>query len=188
MLPAPQTVKPYIGEQTNDLREGRVSARTAKSNQLRGLLLEYGLPLPKGSAALKEAVPATLEDAENGLSGPAREVLHSLFWEWLALDAQVAEADGWVQQVSSHLEASRRLQGIPGIGPVIALALLALVGDGHTFPNCRSLAAWSGLTPQQRSTGGKTRLGGMTKHGHRSRGSFVGKQCSGVQRVSYLVS
>jgi transposase len=203
LLLAPQAVKPYIGEQKNDLRdargiceaagrpelqaqavriksvtesdwqmlirvrEGRVSARTAKSNQIRGLLLEYGLPVAQGAAALKAQVPAILEDAENGLSVQAREVLHSLYWEWVALDTQVAEADAWVQRLSAELEASRRLQKIPGIGPVIALALLALVGGGRTFPNCRSLAAWLGLTPKQHSTGGKTRLGEMTKQGQR---------------------
>lgn len=199
VLMAPQAVKPYIGEQKNDLRdargiceaagrpsiqpvriktaaesdlqmvvrvrEGRVAARTAKSNQIRGLLLEYGLPIPKGTAALKQHLPAILEDAENGLSVQAREVLDSLYWEWIAADTQVAEADGWIRRLERELLASRKLQRIPGIGPIIALALIALVGDGRTFKNGRALAAWLGLTPKQHSTGGKSRLGAMTKHG-----------------------
>ncbi|WP_166642590.1 IS110 family RNA-guided transposase [Methylocaldum gracile] len=198
-LLAPQAVKPYIGEQKNDLRdargiceaagrpkiqpirvksvaesdlqmvvrvrEGRVAARTAKSNQLRGFLAEYGLTLPRGAAALESHVPALLEDAENGLSAQAREVLASLYREWQAAEAEVAEADGWVRRLTREIAASQRLQRIPGIGPIIALALLALLGDGRGFRTGRALAAWLGLTPNQRSTGGKTRLGSITKHG-----------------------
>jgi len=200
VLMAPQAVKPYIGEQKNDLRdargiceaagrptirpvrvksvaesdlqmvvrvrEGRVAARTAKSNQLRGLVLEYGIVIPKGSAALKDRLPALLEDAENGLSAQARQVLDSLYREWLVVDGLVQEADQWLRNLERELPASRRLQSIPGIGPVIALALLAVAGDGRTFKNGRALAAWLGLTPKQHSSGGKQRLGQMTKQGN----------------------
>lgn len=198
LLP-PQAVKPYIGEQKNDLRdargiceaagrptiqpvrlksvadsdlqmvvrvrEGRVAARTAKSNQIRGFLLEYGLPIPRSAAALQQQVPTLLEDVENGLSAAAREVLSSLLWEWRAADAQVLEADEWIRRLERALPASRTLQKIPGIGPVIALAWLALVGDGRQFKTGRAVAAWLGLTPRQRSSGGRTRLGHLTKHG-----------------------
>jgi transposase len=199
MLLPPQAVKPYIGEQKNDLRdargiceaagrptiqpvrlksvadsdlqmvvrvrEGRVTARTAKSNQIRGFFQEYGLSIPRGAAALKQQVPAILEDAENGLSAAAREVLSSLLWEWRAAEAQVLEADAWIRRLERDRPASRTLQKIPGIGPVIALAWLALVGDGRQFKSGRAVAAWLGLTPRQRSSGGKTRLGHLTKHG-----------------------
>jgi transposase len=198
-LLAPQAVKPYIGEQKNDLRdargiceaegrpaiqpvrlkrmiesdlqmvvrvrESRVAARTAKSNQIRGFLLEYGLAIPRGAAALQQHLPAILEDAKNGLSGPAREVLSSLYWEWRAAEAQVEEADEWIRRLERDLPANRVLPRIPGIGPVIALAWLALVGDGRQFKTGRAVAAWLGLTPRQRSSGGKTRLGHLTKHG-----------------------
>ena len=199
LLLAPQAVKPYIGEQKNDLRdargiceaggrpnlipvrvksvmesdlqmivrvrEGRVADRTAKSNQIRGFLLEYGIPIPLGLAAFKEQLPLILEDAENGLSARVRPVLDSLYQAWLAADALVREADRWLQEAGREQTACQRLQAIPGIGPVIALALLALIGDGRQFKNGRAVAAWLGLTPKQRSSGGKQRLGQMTKQG-----------------------
>ena len=199
MLLPPQAVKPYIGEQKNDLRdargiceaagrpviqpvrlktvaesdlqmvvrvrEGRVAARTAKSNQIRGFLGEYGIAMARGAVALKRQVPEILEDGENGLSGQAREVLSSLYWEWQALQAQVEAADEWIQRLQKALPASRALQRIPGIGPVIALAWLALVGDGQQFQNGRQLAARLGLPPRQRSSGGKAKLGKLTQHG-----------------------
>lgn len=199
MLLAPQAVKPYIGEQKNDLRdacgiceaagrpkmvavrvktetesdlqmivrsrEGRVADRTAKSNQIRGFLLEYGISVPMGVANFKGCIPRILEDAQNGLSARARQVLNSLHQEWLATDALVAEADSWLVEAGREQAACQRLQTIPGIGPVTALALLALLGDGLQFANGRAVAAWLGLTPRQHSSGGKSRLGRMTKHG-----------------------
>lgn len=199
MLLAPAAVKPYIGEQKNDLRdargsceaggrpnlipirvktvmesdlqlivrvrEGRVADRTAKSNQMRGFLLEYGIPVPRGLAALQAQVPLLLEDAENGLTVRTRQVLESLYQAWLEADALVAEADRWLQEAGREQAACRRLQAVSGIGPVIALARLALIGDGRHFKNGRAVAAWWGLTPKQRSSGGKQRLGQMTQQG-----------------------
>ena len=199
MLLAPQAVKPYIGEQKNDLRdacgiceaagrpkmnpvrvktvtesdlqmivrtrEGRVANRTAKSNQIRSFLLEYGIPVPMGVARFQEHIPLILEDAENGLSARARQALDSLHQEWLATHEWVVEAERWLQEAVREQAVCHRLQTVPGIGPVTALALLALIGDGLQFKNGRAVAAWLGLTPKQRSSGGKCRLGALTKQG-----------------------
>jgi transposase len=149
------------------VRQRLVIERTAKANQLRGLLAEFGIVLPQSFCALERGVPEVLADAENGLSDRLRERFSYLFSHLRELCATVRE---WEQEILAwHRESplSRRLDQIPGIGPLGASALVASIGDIRTFKNGRQLAAWLGLVPRQDSSGGKTRLLGISKRGDR---------------------
>jgi len=149
------------------VRQRLVMDRTAKANQLRGLLAEFGIVLPQGLHRLRHLMPEILADAENGLSCRSRERFSYLFSHLRELDAAVIE---WERQIVAwHREnpLSRRLDKIPGIGPLGASALVASMGDARTFKNGRQLAAWLGLVPRQDSSGGKTRLLGISKRGDR---------------------
>ena len=146
-------------------RQGFVTARTAQANQIRGLLAKFGLVMPKGMAALKQRLPDTLEDAENGLPDACRELMQTLSAHLNELHRQVEAITQRIAMAHQANPLSRRLAQIPGIGPVIATARLAAIGDIREFASGRQLAAWLGLVPKQSSTGGKTRLLGISKRG-----------------------
>jgi transposase len=123
--------------------------------------------MPQGLHRLRDLMPEILADAENGLSCRLRERFSDLFSHLRELDVTVIE---WERQIVAwHREnpLSRRLDKIPGIGPLGASALVASMGDVRTFKNGRQLAAWLGLVPRQDSSGGKTRLLGISKRGDR---------------------
>jgi transposase len=146
-------------------RQGFVGARTAQANQIRGLLYELGVVIPKGLRHLEQRLPEILEDAENGLPGVSRELFARLFEHLRELGANVRALEDQIKAWHRESEASRRLEGIPGIGALTASALVASVGDAKTFKNGRQLAAWLGLVPRQASSGGKERLLGISKRG-----------------------
>jgi transposase len=146
-------------------RQGFVSARTAQSNQLRGLLSEFGIVMPKGISTLQRRMPQILEDAENGLLGSSRELFARLYTHFKELDRQVDELEGQIKAWHRGNIASRRLEAIPGIGPLSASALVASIGDAKAFKNGRQLAAWLGLVPRQHSSGGNELLLGISKRG-----------------------
>jgi transposase len=146
-------------------RQSFVWARTAQANQLRGLLAEFGLVIPKGMYALRQKMPAILEDAENGLAGASRELFARLFDHLRDLDRQVKELEAQIRTWHGQSASSKRLQAVPGIGPLTASALVASVGDAKSFKNGRQLAAWLGLVPRQHSSGNKERLLGISKRG-----------------------
>ncbi|MEJ5991665.1 IS110 family transposase [Ramlibacter sp. PS3R-8] len=147
------------------LREAYKEERTGCINRIRGLLSEFGLVFPKGPAALRTHLSATLEDASNELPGSARLVLDRAFTHWRALDEEVAWCDAQIAMHAKEDGQARQLQPIPGIGPVSASALIASVGDLRQFRSAGQFAAWLGLVPRQNSSGGKTSLGGITKRG-----------------------
>ena len=149
------------------IRSELVRQRTAKANQIRGLLAEYGVIVPVGINALRRALPEIQEDVENGLSDLFRRLLIGLQADLIELDRRVDQLDGEIQAAAKENETARRLQSIPGIGPITATALAASVGDGRQFQHGRDLAAWLGLPPGQHSSGGKDRLLGMSKRGDR---------------------
>lgn len=142
-----------------------ISQRTAQINQVRGLLLEYGIVLPQGAYVVRKALPAILEDAENGLSFAMRELLDDLRAALTRLDERIAGYDRKITLMAKHNDACRVLMTIPGIGPLIATALIAAVGDVRVFNSGREMAAWLGLVPRQRSTGGRPILGRISKRG-----------------------
>jgi len=147
------------------IRSELVRQRTAKANQIRGLLSEYGIVVPTGIGTLRRAIPEIQEDAENGLSSLFRRALEGLRRDLEVFDTRVAELDAEIVQVAVNDETAQRLQSIPGIGPMGATALVAAFGDARQFARGRDLAASLGLTPGQHSSGGKERLLGMTKRG-----------------------
>lgn len=139
--------------------------RSAKANQIRGLVTEYGLVAPKKLVQLRMAIPDWLEDAENGLSGGFRRLLDGLWHDLMALDQRMTQFDGEIAQIANTDPVAKRLQQLRGVGPVIATALVATVGDAKHFAKGREMAVSLGLTPRQNSSGGKERLLGISKRG-----------------------
>ena len=148
------------------VREGFIKARTAQANQLRGLLSEFGLIVPQGMARLMKEVKGVIADEENGLPVLMRHLAQRLLSHLLELDRQVQEIDNQVRELSRQSSVCRRLEQVPGIGPITATALVATVGENiRQSKNGRQLAAFLGLVPKQHSSGGKQRLQGISKHG-----------------------
>jgi transposase len=148
-------------------RQGFVKARTAQANQIRGLLAEYGFAIPQGIGHIAKRVPEIIEDGENELPGNFRRLIQRLVDHLKELDRQVGELEREIQQWHRDNPLSQKLVKIPGIGPITATALIATVGDARQFENGRQLAAWLGIVPKQHSTGGKSRLLGISKRGDR---------------------
>ena len=143
-----------------------LSQRSAQVNQIRGLLAEYGIVIGQGRRRVRGCLPGILEDAENGLSVEFRELLQGLYEELVHLDERIDKFDQRLEQLSRENARCRRLLMLAGIGPLMATALVAAVGDDvGVFKNGRQLAAWLGLVPRQCSTGGKTQLLGISKRG-----------------------
>jgi transposase len=146
-------------------REGFVRHRTAQVNQLRGLLMEFGIVFAKGIAAARAGIPRVLADETNELPVRARHLLRRLFDHLCELDRQVKAIEEQLQVWHRDDPASQRLRKIPGIGFVTATALVASIGDAKAFKNGRQFSAWLGLVPKQYSSGGKQTLGRISKRG-----------------------
>jgi transposase len=149
------------------VRERWVMRRTAVVNQIRSLLLERGLTLPKGRRYVDQQLPRILEDGELRLSGSFRVLLAQLKIELEQLTARIEEMDRVIQKTAKENEDCQRLTEIPGVGPVTATALIAAVGNASTFRKGRNLAAWMGIVPGEYSTGGKQKLLGISKRGNK---------------------
>jgi len=146
-------------------RQGFVKARTAQSNQIRGLLSEFGIVIPQGIRSIMNQMPEILEDGENGLPGMMRTLLERLMENLKEMNRQVEELEKQIVLWHRENEASRRLAEISGIGPITASAIVATVGKAKEFKSGRQLAAWMGLVPRQHSSGGKQNLLGISKRG-----------------------
>lgn len=143
------------------VRQGWVSARTAVINRLRGLLSEFGIVLPLKAKTVRTRAAEHLDE----LPGWTQTACRDLLAELRHLDEQVDAYDGHIRMMAAADDRARQLMAVPGIGPTTASALLASIGNGHDFDNGRQLAAWLGLVPGQYSSGGKNRLGRITKAG-----------------------
>ena len=160
-----KTVEQQDIQAIHRVRSELIGHRTAKANQIRGLVAEYGLVAPQQLARLRAAVPDWLEDAENGLTGRFRALLNGL-WNYLkTLDHRAAELDHEINIIAQSDPVAKRLQQLRGVGPIVATALVAAVGNAEQFANGRQMAASLGLTPKQHSSGGKDRLLGISKRG-----------------------
>lgn len=162
---AAKTVEQQTMQAEHRIRARLVRSRTALSNEIRGLLSEFGVIVPASLGALRRALPEILEDGENGLPGDFRILLAELAEELRSLDDRVKFYDTRLQTRARTDERIQRLLAVEGIGPVVASALAAAVDDGRQFGKGRDLAAWLGLTPREHSSGGKQRLGGISKQG-----------------------
>ncbi len=140
-----------------------VVQRTALSNQIRGLLLEHGIAIPKRISSVRGILPALLED--DRLSDAFKWMVRDLHEDLRCLDARVEAFNERIDATLQTSEDSQRLLGIPGIGPLFSTALPAAVGDVRAFSSGRQLAAGLGVIPHQHSTGGHVRLMGITKRG-----------------------
>lgn len=147
------------------VRQGLIQERTALINQLRGLLSEFGLIMPKGRYSAQHKIPEILEDGDNGLPMLTRRLLADTYQRLRTLNEQILAYDRELNHLVRNSEPAQRLMTIPGIGAITATAMLAAVGDPKQFKNGRQFAAWLGLTPRQYTTGGKIRLGRITKKG-----------------------
>jgi transposase len=162
-----KTVDQQALQQLHRARSQTVAHRTAQANQLRGFLMEYGLVIAQGIGVLRRQLPELIADEGNGLSAPTRTLLSSLREELVHLDERVKDFDHQIAELARQDESCSRLQSIPGIGPMIATALVAAVGNGGVFRSGRDMAAWLGLVPRQHSTGGRPVLLGISKRGDR---------------------
>ena len=147
------------------VRSSFVKARTAQANQIRGLLGEFGLVIPQGIYNVAKSVPELLEDASNELPAPFRQLIDRLTEHLKELDRQVKDLEKQIIAWHRGNELSRKLERIPGIGPLAASALVASIADARSFENGRQVSAWLGLVPRQSSSGGKPTLLGMSKRG-----------------------
>jgi transposase len=148
-------------------RQLLVRQRTMLSNALRGHLAELGIVSAKGRNGTAELLKIIADDADNRVPSSARGILDVLARQYGAIGAEIGSIERSILAWHRACEASRRLAEIPGIGPIVATALVAEIGDWKAFSSGRNLAAWIGLVPKQHSTGGKDRLGSITKQGNR---------------------
>jgi len=149
------------------VRDRQVRARTALTNEIRGLLQEYGIVFARGSATLREGLLKLLASEDERLSAGMRRLLQRLLEEWSFLERALNESDHAIVRESRSREVCRNLETLPGIGPITSTALVATVGDPKVFKNGRHLSAFLGLVPRHTGTGGKMRLGGISKRGNR---------------------
>ena len=147
------------------IRERLIGERTALVNEVHGLMNEYGIVIPKGVPKFRQAVVDKLESEKDKLTPLSQELFWKLLEEFAALEQQIAFYQEKLESLAKTHPECQRLMSIPGIGPITATALIAAVGDVGVFKNGRQFAAWLGLVPKQHSTGGQTRLLGISKRG-----------------------
>src|SRR3974390_23555 len=148
-------------------RQLLIRQRTMLSNAIRGHMAELGVIAAKGRNGRAELLQIISDLTDDRIPPIARFCLDLLARQYLTLNAEVSSIDKRIHSWHRSCEESRRLEEIPGVGPIVATALVAEIGDCRTFRSGRSLAAWIGLVPKQHSTGGKERLGSITKQGNR---------------------
>jgi transposase len=144
-----------------------VKMRTALVNQVRGLFAEYGVVIPQGIGHVRRALPVILEDPDNGLSGLIRELIGEISERLKFIEERLHQYDLRIQRLFREDERCRRLAAVEGVGPLVATVLVAAVGNATEFKSGRALAAYLGLVPRHRASGGRTTLFGISKRGDR---------------------
>ncbi len=163
---ATKTAEQQSGQALHRVRRRLVKARTALVNEIRGLLSEFGIVTPtKGIAACRRMLADVVEDGENDLPWQMRELLSHLSEELVQQDTHIAKLDMQIKEQCAQDERIKRLMAIEGIGPISASAIVSAIGDARQFKSGRDLAAWLGVVPNQHSSGGKDRLGKISKRG-----------------------
>jgi transposase len=151
------------------IRDRLVSRRTAVINQIRAFLLERGMVFAQKPAKLKAAMADILENLENAeanLTPLMRNLIDALWCEWKTVEQQIEELNDELERISAADAGCTRIRQIPGIGPVVATAIVAAIGNGTAFRKGREFAAWLGIVPRQYSTGGKAKLLNISKRGN----------------------
>jgi transposase len=148
-------------------RQLLVRQRTMLSNAIRGHMAEFGIVSAKGRNGTAELLAILANEQDNRIPIAARFSPDVLARQYAVLTTEISIIEKRIHAWHRTCEESRRLQEIPGVGPIVATALIAEVSDWKAFSSGRGLAAWIGLVPRQHSTGGKERLGGISKQGNR---------------------
>lgn len=148
------------------VRERLLEQRTSLVNQLRAFLLERGLIVRTGRAYLWRVLATVMTEAERTVSPRMFRLMSTITAQWRTLESQIAAIDGEIASIAKTNDACQRLQTVPGVGPLAATAMVAAVGNGSAFDKGRQFSAWLGLVPQQCSTGGQTKLLGISKRGN----------------------
>ena len=149
------------------IRERLIDSRTRLTNEIRGLLSEYGIILAQGVGQVRKQLPRILEDAESELTTRARMFFENMRLELIEMDKRIQDLDAQIDAIYvEHKETCDRMMKVEGIGVLTATALLTILSQPHVFENGRHFGAYLGLVPRQYSTGGKTTLRGITKGGN----------------------
>lgn len=164
---ATKTVEQEDIQASHRARALSVRQRTALVNQIRGLLAEYGVIMPQGIGHVRKGLPWILEDAENELTLFGRQLFDDLRCRLIKFDETIKAYTQQIERLCDENVICQRLVKIDGIGPLIATAIVATIGDANVFRNGREMAAFIGLVPRQYSSGGKQRLLGISKRGDR---------------------
>lgn len=147
------------------IRSQLVKQRTAQSNQIRGLLAEYGIIIPKGISHISKNMPSLLENKDSKLTSVSVEFFSDLYENFTLLSKKLLTYTKKIEHAARNDEKCQRLMRIEGVGPLSATAIVAAVGNANVFKNGREMAAWLGLVPRQHSSGDRTKLLGITKRG-----------------------
>jgi len=141
------------------VRSRLVSQRTGVINQIRGFLLERGITARQGPSALRQMLPTVLGSRSDSLSPRVSRLVADLAEDWRRLDERIATVSAEINELAKQDDHCQRLMTVPGIGPLIASAVVAAIGTGGGFKQGRDFGAWLGLVPRQESTGDRTILG-----------------------------
>ena len=149
------------------VRSRLVGQRTAVINQIRGFLLERGIAVRQGLRFLRQQLPEILAKRIDVLSPRMIRIVEELSGDWRRLDVRIEQVTEEIEVLARESESCRQLMTVPGIGPLIASAMVAAIANGAAFTKGRDFAAWLGLVPKQMSTGDRTILGRISKRGNR---------------------
>ncbi len=149
------------------VRSRLVSRRTATINQIRAFLIEQGIAVRAGVAALRNSLFDILKNREDEISPRMSELIVGLYEDWLWLDERIETITKQIEEISQREGNCLRLMSVPGVGPLISTAVGAAIGTGEAFDRGRDFGAWLGLVPRQYSTGGRSILGSISKRGSR---------------------
>lgn len=158
----PKSTDQLAVQAVHRIRRRLVADRVRLVNQVRGLLSEHGIVIARDISQLRRSLAVIVGNDEDGLSGMIRSLMRELQAEMAEIDGRIATYDRRIREIFRASEQCLRLGKIEGIGPVTATALIAAVGDRTCFKNGRQFAAWLGLVPKQRSSGGRARLFGIS--------------------------
>jgi transposase len=152
--------------QVHRVLDRMVRQRTALINQIRGFLNEYGIVIAQGKERLLAAMPDLLEDAENGLTPSSRALYQELYEQWRQANEGIDRIEKGLKNQANTNEAAQRLMKVKGVAVKISTATIAHAGNGHGYKSGRHFSANLGLVPKEHSSGGKQKLGGITKRGN----------------------
>jgi transposase len=164
---ATKTVEQLDLQALHRVRERLVGQRTGVTNQIRAFLLERGIAVRQGLNFLRGELPAILAKRTDVLSPRMLRIIEDLAGDWRRLDERIEGLSVEIGALAQQDKGCERLMTVPGIGPIISSAMVAAIGSGDVFSKGRDFGAWLGLVPNQKSTGGRTILGKISRRGNR---------------------